>query len=553
VADLASSLAIHVVPLRKTMSWGVGDALWMLLAAVALLLVLVLFNLGNLFLMRNTNRFREFVVREALGATRWHLFRQSFVEPVLLVGGATVISLMLADWGVSAIRAVGAARLPRLYGLTVDGRVTASLLILSLLIAILFGTLPLVVFRNIRLSSALQSEGRSATGDRHTNRLKSGLMVLQIAVSMILLTGAGLLIKSFTNVLRVNPGFDPHNLVNITVYLSLKANQDPAKRLAHVREVLSAFRSIPGVESAAVVNHVPLTGDVDIDSVTAVGKPSSSSGGMDAAEFRIVDANYIQTMRIPLLAGRGFRDSEPGDSALINRKMASHLWPGRDAVGKQFRTGNKTSFTVVGVIGDVHNGTLESEPKMQFYLPLTTTPWAGEYMIRTRVDPAAVFSAIQRTVWRLDPEAPLSHPQVMDRLLQSTTLDRRFETGLVAGFAGAALLLATLGLFSIASLSIARRTKEFGVRLALGATGRNLVGLELRRTLVIVITGLALGAAVSLALARTVAGFLYGVSAWSPAIYATSILVLIVPAFVAVWVPASRAAKVDPMVALRYE
>ena len=275
---LISSMSVHVVPLRKTMSLGIGKALWMLLAAVALLLMLVLFNLGNLLLTRNTNRFREFVVREAMGATRWRLFRQGLVEPVLLVAAAAFFAMMTAQSAIAAIRAVGGARLPRLYGLEIDGRVTVVLLTLSLLIAVLFGTLPLVVLRNIPLSSALQSEGRSAIGDRSTNRLKSGLMVAQIAASMILLTGAGLLMRSFTNVLRVNPGFDAHNLVNITVYISWNANHDPKIRLAHVRELLTAFRSIPGVGSASVTNHVPLTGDTDISTVSAVGRAPSRSG-----------------------------------------------------------------------------------------------------------------------------------------------------------------------------------------------------------------------------------------------------------------------------------
>jgi putative ABC transport system permease protein len=550
--QIIASLAVYVVPLQDTMAWGVRETLWMLLAAVGLLLALVLFNLGNLLLTRNTNRFREFVVREALGATHWQLFRQSFMEQILLVVGAAAISLGLAEWGVSAIRAVAGERLPRLYGLSIDMRVTVLLAVLSFLIATVFGALPLLVVRNSRLSSALQSEGRSLTGDRRTNRMKSSLMVLQIAVSMVLLIGAGLLIQSFTNVMRVKPGFDPHNLLNITVSLDPKTNRDPAKHLAHLHELLRAFRSIPGVESAAVVNHVPLTGEVDIHDPQAVGR--SSSGVREGGEYRVVDASYFRTMRIPLVEGREFREDEPVGFAIINREMASHLWPGEDALGKQFRDGGGPPVSVIGIVGDIHDGSLESRPRMQFYLPLAADSWSGEcFMIRTRIDPAAILPAAQQTVWRLDPEAPVSHPQTMERLLESVTLDRRFETGLVAGFAAAALLLAIVGLFSIASLSIARRTREFGVRMALGAQATDLLGLELGRTLTIVVAGLACGLAASLALAKAVAGFLYGVTPWSPAVYVAAVVALIVPAFVAAWIPARRATKVDPMVALRYE
>ena len=460
------------------MAGGIRDGLWMLLAAVGLLLVMVLFNLGNLLLTRNTNRFREFVVREALGATHWQLFRQSFVEQIVLVSSAAVISLVLAEGGVSAIRAVAGMRVPRLYGLSVDPRVTLLLAVLSFLIATLFGALPLLVVGNSRLSAALQSEGRSLTADRRTGRLKSGLMVIQISVSMVLLIGAGLLIQSFMNVLYVNPGFDPRNLLNITVSLNPKTNRDPEKRLAHLRELLDAFRSIPGVESAAVVNHVALTGEVDIHNPEAVGRPSSIR--REGGEYRVVDASYFRTMGIPLVAGREFQEDEPKGFAIINRKMASHLWPGEDALGKQFRDGGNPPVTVVGIVGDIHNGSLESEPRMQFYVPLAAEPWSGQYfMIRTRIDPAAILPAAQQTVWRLDPEAPVSHPQIMERLLQSVTLDRRFETGLVAGFAGTALFLATVGIFSVASLSIARRTREFGIRLALGAGTIDLIRLEM--------------------------------------------------------------------------
>ncbi len=550
---ILATLKVDVTPLRDSMSWGIREGLWMLLAAVGLLLGLVLFNLSNLLVTRHVGRLREFVLRQTLGATRWQVFRQSIAEQVLVVAGAALISLPLAEWGTSTIRSLAGARMPRLYDLSLDVHVTLLLVALSLVIAVVFGALPSIVLPTFAFSSVLQSEDRTSTADRRTNRLKSGLMGVQIGMSMVLLIGAGLLIKSFTNVMQVNPGFDPHNLLNLSVSLNPRTNQDPAKRLAHLRELLDALRAIPGVESAAVVNEVPLTGETDIHDVRAADRSASSLSESEGAEYRVVDASYFRTMHIPLIAGREFREDEPAGFAVVNRKMASRLWPGADAVGKQVRDGDNPPVTVIGIVGDIHDGSLETEPRMQFYQPLAADPWSDQFMIRTRIDPAAVLPMAEETVRRLDPELPVSHPQTMERLLQSTTLDRRFETGLVAGFAAAALFLATMGLFSIAALSLAQRTREFGIRLALGAMGADLLHLELFRTLVVACVGLACGVAASLALAKTVAGFLYGVTAWSPEVYGTAMVVLMVPAVVAAWLPARRAAKVDPMVALRCE
>jgi putative ABC transport system permease protein len=551
---LIATLAVNLVPLRDSMSWDVRGTLWMLLVAVALLLVLVLSNLGNLLITRTANRLRQYVVCQALGATRWQLLRQSCVEQALLTSAAAAISVVLTLWGLSIIRTVAAARLPRMYDLSLDTRVAALMVILSFTVAMVFGALPLVVLRNSMIGSVLQSESRSSTGDRRTNLLKSCLMVAEIGGSMVLLVGAGLLIQSFANVMRVNPGFDPHNLVCITSSPNPKIYQSNAKQLAHVRELLDAFRSIPGVESAGVVSFPPLSGETDVYGVRAVGKPSASATGEEAAECRIVDSRYFNTMRIPLISGRGFREDEPAGFAIVNRKMAQRLWPGEDAVGKQFTPATDPPVTVIGVVGDIHSGSLESEPRLQYYLPLAANPsWADKFMIRTRIDPAAVVPLAQQVVWKLDSEQAVTHPQIMERLLESVTLERRFQTGLVAGFAAATLLLASVGLFGIASLSVVRRTREFGIRLALGAQGSDLLWMELSRTLMIAGAGLACGVAASLALGRTVAGFLYGVTAWSPAVYGAAVVTLMVPAFVAAWIPARRATKVDPMVALRYE
>ncbi len=548
------TFAVYVTPLRDIMSSGVRGTLWMLLAAVGLLLLLVLFNLGNLLLTRNLARMREFAVREAFGATRWQIFRQSFVEQIVLIAAAAGIGVVLAEWGVAAIRVIAAGRLPRLYDLGVDGYVVGVLVVLSLLAAIVFGSLPLLLCHKSALSSALQAESRSATSDRRTNRLKSGLIVLEIAFSMVLLVGAGLLIRSLVNVMRVNPGFDPHNLLSIGVSLNPKTNQNAKQLFQHTRELLAVFRSIPGVASAAVVTHPPLTGKVEIHTVTPVGRTVSATVEAEGAEYRVVDPSYFATMRIPILAGRDFREGEVAKVAIVDQEMARHLWPGENAIGKRFRDpDDKHPLTVIGVVRGVHNGSLEQPPDMQFYVPLASNPYARIFMIRTRINPEAIVPLVRKAVWRLDPEAPVSHAQTMERLLQATTFDRRFETGLVGAFAAAALFLAMLGLFSIASLSVARGTRELGIRLALGARGGDLLKLELTRTLKMAVVGLAFGLAASLALGTLLGGFLFGVTAWSLEVYGLAVVALLVPAFLAAWLPARRAARIDPASALRCE
>jgi putative ABC transport system permease protein len=554
IEQAIESLEVYVVPLNDMMSWGIRGAFWILLGAVGLLLVLVLFNLGNLLVTRNVGRIHEFAVRQALGATRWQLFRQSLLEQLLLVAGAALASVVLAEWGIALIRAVAATRLPRLYDLTLDAHVATLLAALTLCITVLFGSVGLFVLPKSNPSSELQSEGRSTTADRATNKLKSGLMALQIAGSTVLLVGAGLLIWSFAGVMRVDPGFDPANLVTIDVSLSGKAHESQAQRIERVRSLLDAFRNIPGVESVAVVNIVPLTGDTEIHNAYVVGAPTPPAAVSRGAEYRIVNSNYFTTMRTPIIAGREFLAGEHEGFAVINRTMASLLWPGESAIGKQFRDGDNPPVTVVGVVGDIHNGSLEHEPMMQFYLPLSANPWENDhFMIRTRLKPEAILSLLQNIVWRIDPEATVGHPQTMEYLLDATTLDRRFETGLVTGFAAMALLLAMLGLFSVTSLSVSHRTREFGVRLALGAVGKDLVKLEFSRAMRVVCIGLGGGIIGSLLLGRTVAAFLYDVTPWNAAVYASAVAALMLPAFLAVWLPARRAAKVEPMAALRYE
>jgi putative ABC transport system permease protein len=306
--------------------------------------------------------------------------------------------------------------------------------------------------------------------------------------------------------------------------------------------------------SASLTSHLPLTGDSEIHNVRAVGKPLQRRAENISAEYRVVESAYFHTMQIPLLGGRMLRPDDPVASAVINQRMAKRLWPGEDPIGKQFRDGDNPPLKVLGVVGDVHYGSLEKPEMMQFYRLITANPYyANTFVIRSASDPESLKTLVQRAVWQLDATEPVTHMQTMQRVLEAVTLQRRFETSLLSGFAAAALFLSGLGLFGLASLSAARRTREFGIRLAVGASGRQIVQLELARTATMVVIGLAAGLLISAAVSRAMAGLLFRVRPWSGEIFGGVVLVLVVAAFLAAWLPARRAARTDPASALRME
>jgi putative ABC transport system permease protein len=546
---LANVIAIQVAPLSESMVLGVRNALWMLLAAVALLLLLVLFNLGNLLVTRNANRLREYAIRQALGGSRWQLFRQALMEQGILIVLASVLSLSLSTWAIELVRKIGATRVPRLYELSLDTHTILLLLGLALATALAFGALPLLVLPDSADWS--RSESRSSTGDCRSQRLRTALITAEIAVSMVLLVSAGLLAVSFSNVINVNPGFDPNRLLTFGISFSPKLYANKLRMLATQRELLDRIRALPGVESASVVNVLPLTGDYEIHGVGPVGKPLNRDSG---AEARLIDPRYFKTMHIPLIAGRTLREDDSGKVAVINQKMARLLWPGENPIGREFTDNGNPPNRVIGVVGNVHSGPLETEPMMQYYLSLVAFPgYANSFAIRTKNDPLSLLPAVERTIWRLDPELAVSGAKTMEHIIQSTTLERRFETDLLLGFSASALFLSVLGLFGVASLSATRHSREFGIRMALGATGADVLWLEIVRNIVIVLTGLVVGLLLSFATHRALATLLFGVSPLNLKVYAAAAAVLIISAIIAVLIPALRAARMDPAIVLRDE
>ena len=554
IEQMLGSLIVYVTPLRNTMAWGVRDALWMILAAVALLLVLVLFNLANLLLTRNANRVREYTVRQALGASRWQIFRQSLFEQGVLVGLASVLAAVLITWGIQILRVVAADNLPRLYDLRFSLPDLTLLVGVTFLTAIIFGALSQLLISEGLLAFGLNSQGRAATSDRRTNRLRFAFIAAEVATSAVLLVAAGLLLKSFRNVMLEQPGFNPRNVLTVEVSFNPKNTDKPEKRIQHIRDLIGGLTALPGVISASVVNRLPLTGDNEIHDVRAFGKPVAQSAENVSAEYRVIDAAYFRTMQIPLVSGREFRPDDAAKLAVINQKMASRLWPGGNPIGKQFTDGDNPPLTVIGVVGDVHNASLEKPEMMQFYRLVTANPYyVDTFVIRAAYDPENLIPMVQKTIWRFDASEPVTHARTMEHLLEAVTLQRRFETELLSGFAAAALFFSGVGLFGVASLSAARRTREFGIRLAVGATRGHIVRLELARTAAMLGVGLGLGLLASVAVARAMGSLLYRVTPWSGEIFAVAALVLIASALLAGWLPARRAARIDPATALRIE
>ena len=519
----------------------------MLLAAVALLLLLVLFNLGNLLVTRHANRLREYAIRQALGGSRWQLFLQALIEQGILIALASLLSLSLSGWAIQLVRQVGAARVPRLYELSLDTHTMLLLLGLALSTALAFGALPLLVLPDS--AGWFRSESRSATGDRRSQRLRAALIAAEIAVSTVLLISAGLLAVSFSNVMNVKPGFDPNSLLTFSVSFNPQLYADKLKMLTTQRQLLARVRALPGVESASIVNVLPLTGEYEIHGVGPVGKPLNRDAG---AEGRLIDPKYFETMHIPLIAGRALREDDSGKVAVIDQKMADLLWPGENPIGREFKDNSNPPMRVVGVVGNVHSGALETEPMMQFYSSFAKFPgYANSFAVRTKIDPLSLLPAVEKTIWRLDSDLAVTGVRTMEHIIRSATLERRFETYLLLGFSASALFLSALGLFGVASLSVTRHSREFGIRMALGATGADVLWLEIVRNIVIVIAGLTVGLLLSFAAHRALAAFLFGVSPLNLNVYAAAAAVLTISAMTAVLIPALRASRMDPAIVLR--
>jgi putative ABC transport system permease protein len=551
----------EVIPLRNQFVGNVRLALWIILGAVGFVLLIACANVANLMLSRAAAREKEIAVRAALGAGRRRIVRQLLTESFLIATIGGLLGLGLAAWGIKALVAISPRDLVNLQHVGLNLTVLGWTLGISFVTAIIFGLAPALEATRINLNGALK-EGKGSEGQNpRSGRLRQGLVVTQIALALILLASAGLLLKSFGRLHKINSGFNPNNILTMVLRLPGAKYKEDKDYVSFFNRATAQIRTLPGVTSVGMVNFLPLYGGLgSATAFTIEGHPAPAPGEQPSTNVRVADADYFTAMQIPLLRGRNFSASEMNEAkhvVLVNEAMARKHFPGEDAIGKRITVhmSEKPAATeIIGIVGDVRYDSLvdQAEPTVYFAEPELTYPLMT-LVVRTNGDPLELAPAAQREVHALDSEQPVSDVRSMAQVMGDTVARARFNTLLLALFAGLATLLAAVGIFGVMNYSLTLRTREIGLRMALGAQNRQVVGLLLRQGLVLSLIGTVIGIAGALALTRLMSGLLFGVSAADPTIFAVIVALLMTVSLVACYLPARRATRIDPMTALRSE
>jgi putative ABC transport system permease protein len=556
--------SITAVPLGEHVVANVRVALFTLLGVVGMVLLLACANIVNLLLSRAVTRQKEIALRIALGATRRRLVQQLLTESMVLVMFGGSLGLSLACLAVPAVVHYLPADLPRASEIAVDGRVLVFTSLLSLFTGILFGLLPLLQSKQVNANDSLKQNGRGmATGH---SRLQSALIIGQVSVALVLLVGAGLMTKSFWMLLRVSPGFRTEHILTARLslppqYLNGYAFGTGAHRRisAFQRELLERVDSIPGVQSAGFAAYLPLGGTNNSWAFDIEGRPAKPPGVFDATNYRPVSAGYFETIGIPVQRGRGFDPTDDEDHPLvviINEAMARTFWKQQDPVGQRLRFGEPKWRTIIGVAGDVRHEGLGMKPEPEMYIPYGQIPNVEArpmIVLHTSIEPTNLTSALRKVVSEVDASVPLDQIETMKQIVSVSVGEPRFRTAVLLMFAILALFVASIGLYGVMSYLMSQRTREFGIRVAVGASSGALLRLVLGQAAKLVSIGICLGLVGAMLLARSIASLLYGITPFDTATLASVSLLLAIVALLASYIPARRAASVDPMVTLRYE
>jgi predicted permease len=551
---------IRIHSLHEEIVGKTRPTLLVLLAAVVFVLLISCVNVANLMLARATVREREIAVRAALGAGRGRLLRQLLTESMLIAVAGGVAGLLLAKLAISALIALGPSQLPRLQMVGIDGRILAFTIIVSLLTGLLFGLAPALQSLKINLNGLLKEGGRSGTGGARARRMRNTLVIAEVASALILLIGAGLLMRSFVKLQQADPGFKPEGVLTMSTSLPFARYSDPEKTVTFYQRLIDQISELSGVQSVGAGSDLPWTGYDENAGFNIEGK-TFPENQEPSGRYHFVTPDYFRTIGVPLLAGRWFDSHDVRQARrviLINQSLARRYWPDEDAVGKRITFNDQPKdddwMTVAGVVGDVKDypSSLEAEPA--FYWPEAQQPNRDMFLvIRTTGNPLALTDAVRREVRTLDKDLAVSEIKALDTIAEGGLARQRFTLLMVGLFAGIALTLAAIGIYGVMSYLVAQRTHEMGIRLALGARQRSVMTLMLGQGMVLAGSGVAIGLAGAFALTRLMASLLYGVSTTDPLTFLLIAMLLAGVALLACYIPARRASTVDPMVALRYE
>ncbi|HEX6045964.1 MAG TPA: ABC transporter permease [Pyrinomonadaceae bacterium] len=560
--DSNTDLGAAVTSLHEQLVGDIRPALLILLGAVGLVLLIACANVANLLLARAAVRQKEIAVRVALGARRSRLIRQFLTESILLSTIGGIAGLAIAYGGLVLLRAFIPENISQAKQVSIDPKVLGFTFLVSTLTGLIFGLAPALQAARFNQTETLKEGGRDSATGSSGKRIRGLLVMAEVAVSLVLLIGAGLLINSFLRLRNVDPGFRADNLLTMRVVLPETKYSEFQPRSAFYTDLVRRVESLPGVKSAAVTTNLPLYRQGNSIGITIEGQPPPPPGKENIVVTRIVSPRYFETMSIPLLSGRGFTAQDTTTTpraVVISETMARRYWPGEDPIGKRIGTGRiqrpEDWTQVIGVVKDVRQFELAVDARPQMYLPHTQRGFfpSDDLVVKTDIDPASMASTVRNAVWEIDKDQPVSNIRTMEEILLDSIARQRFSMLLLAIFAAVALALAAVGIYGVMSYSVAQRTHEIGIRMALGAQTGAVLKLAVGYGLKLVIAGVVIGLIAAFALTRVMATLLYGVTATDPATFTLISLLLIFVAALASYIPARRATKVDPIIALRYE
>jgi len=564
-----------VVSMHELMSRGFGDPLLLLLASVGLVLLIACANVANLLLARAAGREKEVAIRSTLGAGRVRLVRQLLTESVLLglIGGAA--GLLFGYGGLKILPAIlppagGIDEMPRINMAGISGTVFAFTIGVAILTGIIFGLAPAFQFSKTNLAESLKESGRSSTGGVQRRFTRNLLAIVEVGLSLVLLIGAGTLIRSLRSLLNSNPGFNPKNVLSMQIWLPESHHPGNAQTREFFRQIIERMRTLPGVESASAINFLPLTSWTDFVNFDIAGRPSPPPRQEFVAHYCIIDSQYFQTMQIPLVRGRYFTDTDNKDAqgvAIVNQALAGQYWPNQDVIGQQVRLHLKESksvpwrpgasdawLTIVGIVADASELKPSDQTAGRLYLPYLQTPSRMmRIVLRTSGRPELLASAARQAAQSIDPSQPVTEVQSMEQLVSQSVSSESLNAILLTFFAALALILAGIGIYGVISYGVEQRTHEIGIRLTLGAQPRNVVHLIVRQGVRLALIGIVIGFAAAFGLIRALSGVMFGIKSIDLTSSIIAVVLLFLVAFFACYIPARRATRVDPAQALHYE